>query len=155
MGRKDKYESHIKPYFNDIKQWISDGATERQVAYKLGIAYPTFNKYKQRHSELVDLISNAKRNLIADLRGALVKKALGFKYEETKSYSKVDETTGSETTYIETTQKCSLPDVAAINLLLKNLDTDNWNNDPAAHRLKERELKMRERLAEKQEKNMF
>jgi hypothetical protein len=41
------------------------------------------------------------------------------------------------------------PDVAAINLALKNFDRENWANDPQALELHKREL----RLKEKQIKN--
>lgn len=150
-GRKAKYYTHVQPYLNDIKRWVGkDGATERQVAFKLGIAYPTFNKYKQEHQELVDVLKDAKCNLVEQLRGALIKKALGFEYKEVKTYSKMDEATGKETTYFEETTKQSLPDVAAINLALKNYSEDGeWYNDPATHKLRERELSLREKIAER------
>jgi hypothetical protein len=53
--------------------------------------------------------------------------------------------------YIEETKKNALPDVAAINLCLKNYDPDNWANDPQQIRLKEKELQLRREIAEKDE----
>lgn len=148
-GRKSVYETKIKSRFEDIKKWLTGGATERQVAAALGIAYSTFNKYKAENMEFQQLLQSVDRTeIILDLRSALLKKALGFKYEETKKYSKQDDD-GNTTTYVEVTEKQSLPDVAAINLALKNYDSTNWSNDPAMLRLKQQELELKKQAIDK------
>ena len=43
VGRKDKYESIIKPHLKDINEWLNDGASEKNIAKKLGIEYSTWN----------------------------------------------------------------------------------------------------------------
>ena len=48
----------------------------------------------------------------------------------------------------EVTQKYAQPDVASINLLLKNYDRENWSNDPQALELKKKELELREKQVE-------
>ena len=40
------------------------------------------------------------------------------------------------------------PDVAALNLALKNYDPDNWANDPQMLKIREKELKLREKQVE-------
>ena len=40
------------------------------------------------------------------------------------------------------------PDVAALNLALKNYDKDNWANDPQMLEIRKRELKIMEHKAE-------
>ena len=147
-GRRNLYEAKVKSRFKEIAKWIAEGTTERQVATKLGIAYPTFNKYKQEHEELVKLLDDSKLTLEEELRGILIKKARGFTYNEKKTYDKVDELTGAKTTYVEITEKYAQPDVAAANLLLKNI-SKTWLNDPATHKLRERELELREKMAAK------
>lgn len=42
---KSKYESHVAPYIDKIASWVEKGATEKEVAQKLHIAYSTFRKY--------------------------------------------------------------------------------------------------------------
>lgn len=148
-GRKSVYESKIKPRFAEIEKWIKNGATERQVAHNIGVAYSTFNKYKVDKKEFSELLKNSKQSLVIELRGALVKKALGFKYTEIKKYIKHED--GKPITYIEETTKTALPDVAALNLCLKNYDPDNWANDPQALKMKEKELELRREIAEKDE----
>lgn len=59
-GRPCKYESHVKPHFDEIYEWISQGATEKSIAKKLGIHPFTWICYKKDNSELTDLITRAR-----------------------------------------------------------------------------------------------
>lgn len=147
-GRKSAYETKIKPRFSEISEWLKNGATEKQIASNLGISYSTFNKYKAEKEEFAEFLKNGRETLVLKLRGALVKKALGFAYTEKKKYRKKDEN-GIISEYVEETTKQALPDVAALNLCLKNYDPDEWANDPQALRLKEKELQLRQEIAEK------
>lgn len=146
-GRKGAYETKIKPRFSDISEWLKHGATERQIAYNLGVSYSTFNKYKVEKSEFAELLKNGRQSLVLELRGALVKKALGFTYTEIKKYQKTEN--GQAVAYIEETTKTAPPDVAALNLCLKNYDPDDWANDPQALALKREELELRRQIADK------
>jgi hypothetical protein len=44
-----------------------------------------------------------------------------------------------------------LPDVAALNLLLKNYDKDHWSNDPQMLELRKKELELKEKQIESNE----
>ena len=147
-GRKSAYETTIKPRFSDILNWLQNGATEKQCADNLGISESTWCKYKAENNEFAEVVKNGRKSLVLQLRGALVKKAMGFEYTEKKRYRKTDEN-GAVCDYEEETTKKALPDVAAINLCLKNYDSDNWANDPQALRLKEKELEIRRQIADK------
>ena len=146
-GRKGKYETHIKPFFDKIDKLLNDGASEKQVAEALGVSYPAWNKYKQEYTELRELCNKPRTKLIDDLRSALIKKALGMKVETKKIYSKKDED-GKEVKYTEITIDELPPDVAAINLALKNYDRENWANDPQSLAIKREELALKKELAE-------
>lgn len=148
-GRKSAYEEKIKSRFSDIEKWLKGGATERQVANALGVAYSTFNKYKVEKEEFSELLKSVDRSeIILDLRSALLKKALGYTYEEKKQYIKKDLITGHDIQYTEIITKPAHPDVAAINLALKNYDKENWSNDPQMIELKKQELELRKQIAE-------
>lgn len=165
-GRKNKYETHVVPFFQQISEWLKNGATERQIAENLGIAYSTFNDYKLKYTELMELLEKGRRNLVSELRGALVKRAIGFDYIETKSVKEHVELPDSIRAFlldngftqeqldmsriikIETAHKHALPDVAALNLALKNYDKDNWSNDWQNYELRKRELELKERKVE-------
>lgn len=147
-GRKSAYETIIKPRFPDILKWLQNGATEKQIADNIGISQATWCKYKSEIVEFAEFIKKGRESLVTQLRGALVKRAMGFEYTEQKKYSKRDPD-GNVYQYVEETTKTALPDVAALNLCLKNYDSDGWANDPQQLRIKEKELELRREIAEK------
>ena len=141
-GRKSAYTERIVPQFEYIKAQIANGAEEAQVAKAIGVSTTTWEKYKAEKAEFKELIKSSRQDLVSLLRGALVKKALGFEYQEEKMYIKVD-ADGKEKTHKERFKKYSPPDVAALNLCLKNYDKENWSNDPQADKFKEQELELK------------
>lgn len=148
-GRKSIYEEKIKSRFPDIEKWLKGGATEKQVAAALGIAESTWFRYKAENKELNEFVKKIDRTeIVLDLRSSLLKRAHGFTYEEKKQYIKEDQVTGHKTKYTEIHTKQALPDVAAINLALKNYDKENWANDPQMLDLKKQELELRKLAAE-------
>lgn len=146
-GRKNAYERCIKPRFNDILEWLRSGATERQIASNLNVAYSTFNKYKAEVEEFSELLKKGRESLVIELRGALVKRALGYEYTEGKTVERI-EPDGSVTIVKESYTKQALPDVAASNLCLKNYDRENWANDPQTLALRKEELELKKKQAE-------
>lgn len=134
MGRKNKYESNVKPYLKDIPTWY-ETMTEGQIARKLGISVASFENYKIKYPELVECLQRGKEFLVDDLKDSLRKKAKGFSYTETKeTYVEVETEDGRVKIgeiKVEKTTKYAAPDTGAIHLLLKNLD-DNWRNDDKA-----------------------
>lgn len=147
-GRKSVYDTKIKPRFDDILKWLRNGATEQQIYKNLGITKQTFYTYKKEKMEFFDLLKKGQESLVEQLRGALIKKALGFEYKESKRITKYED--GNEIIQTEEYTKQSLPDVAAANLLLKNYDKENWSNDPRNDDLKREELEMKKKLFDKE-----
>ena len=149
MGRKNKYETHVRPHLEEIKQWICD-FDEKEIATKrLGIAVSTWEKYKKEHPELVDALKNGKQNLISELKESLKKKAKGYYYEETKTYIRKEG--DKEIKTIEKYRKYAHPDTGAIHLLLKNLD-DAWrNDDKQTMELKQRSVEVAEKKVKEEE----
>ena len=86
VGRKDKYSTHVQPRLKDIEKWLNEGADQRLIAQKLGVSYSAWNQYKVKYEELKSVCDKPREGLIADLRSALIKKALGFSYEIKKQY---------------------------------------------------------------------
>ena len=50
-GRPSAYDKKIKPFFDKIVEWRENGATERDIAKRLDIAWSTFKKYKSSNEE--------------------------------------------------------------------------------------------------------
>lgn len=142
-GRKGKYETHVKPRFDEIEKWLNHGATEKQVAQRLGVAYSSFNDYKNKHSEFLEVLKKRRDGLIDDVRGALVRRALGFEYEEVTT--SIKQAGGQEIKIIERKKRYQPPDVGACHLLLKNLD-ETWRNDDfETMKRKAKEIELKEK----------
>ena len=145
-GAKHKYETHVKPYFEKIETWLNGGASEKQVAEALGISYPSFNNYKRDFTELRELCEKPRVGVVLELKSALIKKALGFTYEEKKQYITEDEN-GNKKKHTEITTKTALPDTTAIFGALNIYDPD-YVKDKKQHELKQQELELRKMIAE-------
>lgn len=144
-GRPNKYETNVKPRLDEIKK-LCLTMTEKQIAEYLGVGYSSWCDYKNKYSELSDALKKGRESLVNELKSTLIKKAKGFQYSEKKTIKE-----GGVIVREEEYIRSSLPDVAALNLLLKNYDADNWSNDPQMLKLREKELKLKERQIEANE----
>jgi hypothetical protein len=91
MARKSKYESHVKPRFDEIKKWRADGLTEKQIYKKLGVAESTGCLYKDKHSEFSDLLKKAVEDIVFDLEKSLYNRAKGFYVTEETEIERIDD----------------------------------------------------------------
>ena len=142
MARPDKYKTNVEPYLNEIKQMCLS-MTEAQIAETLGVSLAAWKRYKSHYEPLRAVLKKGRQTLVVELRSALIRRAKCFQYEERKVIKEVGQPTREEI-YTRT----ALPDVAALNLCLKNYDAQNWANDPQMLRIKEKELELQERKIE-------
>lgn len=126
MGRKNKYFTNVEPHLEDIKEWYVE-KNEAEIARKLHISISAWEKYKKEHPELQEALNGGKKESAPIFNLTLRIKALGFHYTETKTTVRIKDGV-EESRTIETYEKYSPPDVAALNLMLKNCD-ENWHND--------------------------
>lgn len=146
-GRKGKYETHVKPHLDRIREYKKMGATDKQICQVLGISHTVYYEYLQKYPEFSDSLKTGQSEFVLVLKGRLASLTEPHKLETKKQYIKVDQETGNKTQYTEITTREVDPDIAAINLLLKNLDKDNWANDPQSINLKQQELELRRAIA--------
>lgn len=165
-GRKNKYETNIKPKLQLIQE-LSRTMTEKDIAKRFGVSYSgSWSEYKKKYPELSEALKNGRQNLVSELKSTLIKKAIGYDYSETKvitekvklpeeMYSALldsgftpEQIEQSQLVRTETYYKKMHPDVAAINLALKNYDKENWANDPQSLELKKKELELRKKQVE-------
>lgn len=167
-GRKSKYFTHVEPRLMEIMEMCRT-MTETQIAETLGVGASTFQAYKAEFPELAEILKKGRQNLVAELRGALIKKAKGYEYTETKETTErvkwpeniraalldagftADQIGQARIVKTEVARKKMPPDVAALNLALKNYDKENWANDPQQLELKKKEIELRERQIEANE----
>ena len=146
-GRKSVYETHIEPRLKDIKKWREIGATVEKICDVLGISKTTYHKYLDCKTEFMDAHKKGTTEFVMDLRGELARLSFKHTLETKKQYIRQDVETGRKTQYTEITTREVDGDIAAINLLLKNLD-ENWSNDPQNLALRRQELELRKQIAE-------
>lgn len=149
MGRPGKYESNIKPYLDKIAEWKRTGATDEQVCEQLNVSKSVFYAAKAKYKEFSDVLKISRASFVNDLKGELARLAFKHKLETVKVYSKTDES-GQTITCKEKTSKEVDGDIAAIHLLLKNLDRENWTDNPQSIELKKKELELKRLIAEAQ-----
>lgn len=145
-GRKSAYDTHIAPHLDKIKEWVKAGATVKEIAKALNIAESTLHKYKDEKTELADAFACGRANIVIQIRGALLKKALGYEYQEKKQYLKKDET-GEQVTYTEITTRHQPPSETAGAMLLRNYDESWLDKDSITTQLKQQELELRKAIA--------
>ena len=114
----------------------------------------------------MESIKRGRTDLVSDLKSALIRKAKGYEYTETKITKqkaelpdlmkqalieagfKKEDLERVDLVKTEISRKKASPDVAAINLLLKNYDKENWANDPQMLQIRQEELRLREKQVE-------
>ena len=136
MARPDKYKKNVEPHLNEIPE-LATYMTEQQIAETLKVSYSAFREYKKKHPELLQALKDGRAELVKDLRSILIKRAKGFQYEESKEIIE-DGVVIREEKY----HKASLPDVASLNLLLKNYDSENLANDPQMIAIRREEIEL-------------
>lgn len=145
-GRKSVYDTNIKPHLEQIKEWRKVGATVDNICEALNISKSTFFKYLKEKEEFSNAYKKGTFEFCMDLRGELAR--IAFKHTlETKKVYVTEDDDGGKKKHTEITTKEVDGDIAAINLLLKNLDKE-WANDPQMLDLKRQELDLRKQLAE-------
>lgn len=148
MGRKNKYDTHIKPYLKKIPKWY-ETMTEGQIAKRLGVSVASWENYKNQYPELVECLRASKETLIEELKATLKKKAQGFYYTEKKKT--IRKGGKGDEKIIEEYDKYALPDTGAIHLLLKNLDDDWHNDDKQTLDIKRKQVELTERKIENED----
>lgn len=147
MGRPCKYETHVKPYLNDIKEALERGVEENKIAKELGISVSSWCEYKLKFSEFAEVFKKKDvSKILQQLDGALMKAARGYKYEETRRYIRENED-GDEVVTTEIISKEQPPNVTAIFGAYNRFD-ENYIKDKAYYKLRQQELKLKKAIAE-------
>lgn len=76
MARPNKYETHVAPRFEEIQDWVRNGATDEVIAKKLGISRDSLYEYKKQFPDFSDLLKKNKEYVDLQVENALLKSAL-------------------------------------------------------------------------------
>ncbi len=128
MSRKGKYHDWItKEGLLKIEGWARDGLTDKQIAHNIGITEQTLNNWKKRFPSLFEALKKGKEVIDRQVENALLKRALGYEYEEIKQIIEKDEM-GRDRKRIEKTIKHVIPDTTAQIFWLKNRKPHEWRD---------------------------
>lgn len=104
-----------------IEGWARDGLTDEQIAHNMGIASSTLREWKKKFSMFSAALKKGKEVVDYEVENALLKRALGYRYDE------VTVEAGVETKRVT---KEVAPDTTAQIFWLKNRRLDKWKNKP-------------------------
>ena len=123
------YEERILPRFSMIGYWVRKGCSMEEIAKRLGISERTLKSQMKKSKRLRDLIEdNMLEAVNARIEEAIIKKATGFTYTETKM---VEKQSGTETS---TTEKYQAPDMSAITYWNKYMCPERWEEQKEGKR---------------------
>ena len=108
-----------------IEGWARDGLTDEQIAHNIGIRRETLYVWKNKYPNISNALKNGKEVVDRQVENALLKRALGYEYEEVKQIIEKDEK-GKDRKRIEKTIKQVIPDTTAQIFWLKNRKPDEW-----------------------------
>lgn len=76
MARPSKYDTHVAPRLEEIKDWVRNGATDKELWEKLHISMDSFYEYKKQFSEFSESLKETKEYVDAKVENALLTNAL-------------------------------------------------------------------------------
>lgn len=109
-----------------IEGWARQGLTDEQISKNMNISYSTFREWKKKYSALSAALKKGKAPVDFEVENALLKRALGFEYEETETI--IEEVDGKQKKRIKKIKKVALPETSAAIFWLKNRKTEQWRN---------------------------
>lgn len=85
---KGKYEYWLTPEgLLKLEAWARDGLTDEQIAANIGITQSTLYEWKKKYSDISESLKRGKEIVDIQVENALLKRALGYSYNEDKYIS--------------------------------------------------------------------
>ena len=100
-----------------LEGWARDGLTDEQIAKNIGINRTTLYDWKKKEDNIADALKKGKEVIDFEVENALLKRALGYEYEE-ETYEN-----GILTKKVK---KQVAPDTTAQIFWLKNRKKEQW-----------------------------
>ena len=127
---KGKYEYWLSPEgLLKLEGWARDGLIDEQIAANAGINPATLYDWKKRYSKISEALKKGKEIVDIQVENALLKRALGYSYEEvTHEICEDTENGGTELRVTKIVTKEVVPDTTAQIFWLKNRRPDKWRD---------------------------
>ena len=102
-----------------IQGWARDGLIDEQIAHNMGITTKTLYEWKNKYGEISEALKKGKEVIDRQVENALLKRALGYTY---------DETTYEDGVETKRVKKEVAPDTTAQIFWLKNRKPAEWRD---------------------------
>lgn len=126
---KGKYQKWLTPdNLTLLEAWARDGLTDEQIAHNVGIRRSTLADWKTKYPDISDALKKGKEVVDVEVENALLKRARGFEYTETRVEQSAKD--GRKVTLIK---RFAPPETAAAIFWLKNREPEKWRErvDPS------------------------
>ena len=121
---KGKYQEWLMPDgITRLEAWARDGLTDEQLAAKIGITTTTLYDWKNKYPVISEALKRGKEVVDVEVENALLKRAMGYEYTETRT-----ETADDGTVKTIVMQKTMPPDTTAQIFWLKNRRPAVWRD---------------------------
>ncbi|KQU22393.1 transposase [Bacillus sp. Leaf75] len=127
---KGKYEKWItEEGLVLLEGWAREGLTDEQIAHNVGVSRSTLSDWKKKYPDISDALKKGKEVVDLQVENALLKRALGYEYEEITKESQWNEKTYKyELVITKSVKKRQAPDTTAQIFWLKNRRPDKWRD---------------------------
>jgi hypothetical protein len=131
-----------------LEGWARDGLTDEQIASNMGINVATLYRWKKKECKICEALKKGKEVVDIQVENALLKRALGYDYQEQKV--ELSEKDGKK---VVQTMKHVPPDTTAQIFWLKNRRPEKWRDKPIVDNQAdlERENNLLEQIGQVQE----
>lgn len=143
MGRRSKWPE-VESRFAEIEIWLREGLFEEQICKKLGIGVTTWETYKNKFPQLLELLKKGRNAQNIEVENSLFKAATGYYYKVDEAI-KVKDAQGNESVQVVSLSKFKGPDTGAMCFWLKNRKSREWADNPQMLEIKRQELAIREK----------
>ena len=124
-GKFDRWRT--KEGLTLLEGWARDGLTDEELAGRMKISLSTFYAWKEKYSDISEAIKKGKEVIDFEVEQALLKRAMGYSYTETRK-----EVDANGRKKVIVTEKHVEPDTVPQIFWLRNRKPDKWRNNPEA-----------------------
>jgi hypothetical protein len=128
IGRKGKFAEWLTvDGLTRLTGWARDGLTDDQIAHNIGINRATLYDWYNRFPDISNAIKKGKEPVDTQVENALLRRALGYDYEET--VTEVEDLGGGKTKkHVRKVTRHVAPDTTAQIFWLKNRKPKQWRD---------------------------
>ena len=134
-----------------LQGWARNGLTDEQIAHNCGISASTLREWKNKLPAISAALKEGKEAIDILVENALLKRALGYTYEE-KTYERKQITEEGDTGMVltKTVTKEVIPDTTAQIFWLKNRKKAEWRDNAERLEMEREKLELAKRLTDAQ-----